>query len=43
MHITENDQITNVDDFVMNTGDPVTKNQQNFLRNKTVVHFGLHH
>jgi len=41
MHIKENDQIPNVDVFVMEDGEPVKKNIQIFLKDKKVVIFGL--
>jgi peroxiredoxin len=41
MHIKENDQIPNVDVFVMEDGKPVKKNTQIFLKDKKVVIFGL--
>jgi len=41
MHIRENDQIPNVDVFVMEDGEPVKKNTQIFLKDKKVVIFGL--
>ncbi|MDA9145674.1 peroxiredoxin [Candidatus Pelagibacter sp.] len=41
MHIKENDQIPNVDVFVMEDGEPVKKNTQIFLKDKKVVIFGL--
>jgi len=41
MHIKENDQIPNVDVFVMKDGEPVKKNTQIFLKDKKVVIFGL--
>ena len=41
MHIKENDQIPNVDVFVMVDGEPVKKNTQIFLKDKKVVIFGL--
>jgi peroxiredoxin len=41
MHIKENDQIPNVDIFVMEDGEPVKKNTQIFLKDKKVVIFGL--
>ncbi len=41
MHIKENDQIPNVDFFVMEDGEPVKKNTQIFLKDKKVVIFGL--
>ena len=41
MHIKENDQIPNVDVFVMENGEPVKKNTQIFLKDKKVVIFGL--
>ena len=41
MHIKENDQIPNVDVFVMEDGKSVKKNTQIFLKNKKVVIFGL--
>ena len=34
MHIKENDQIPNVDVFVMEDGEPVKKNTQIFLKDK---------
>ena len=41
MNIKKNDQIPNVDIFVMETGDPVKKNTQLLLKDKKVVIFGL--
>ena len=41
MHIKENDQIPNVDVFVMEDGEPVKKNTHIFLKDKKVVIFGL--
>ena len=41
MHIKVNDQIPNVDVFVMEDGEPVKKNTQIFLKDKKVVIFGL--
>ena len=41
MHIKENDQIPNVDVFVMEDGEHVKKNTQIFLKDKKVVIFGL--
>ena len=41
MHIKENDQIPNVDVFVMENGEPVKKNTQTLLNDKKVVIFGL--
>ena len=41
MHIKENDQIPNVDVFVLEDGEPVKKNIQIFLKDKKVVIFGL--
>ena len=41
MHIKENDQIPNVDVFVLEDGEPVKKNTQIFLKDKKVVIFGL--
>ena len=41
MYIKENDQIPNVDVFVMEDGEPVKKNTQIFLKDKKVVIFGL--
>ena len=41
MHIKENDQIPNVDVFVMENGEPVKKNTQILLKDKKVVIFGL--
>ena len=41
MHIKLNDQIPNVDVFVMEDGEPVKKNTQIFLKDKKVVIFGL--
>jgi peroxiredoxin len=41
MNIKENDQIPNVDVFVMEDGEPVKKNTQIFLKDKKVVIFGL--
>ena len=41
MHIKENDQIPNVDVFVMENGEPVKKNTQRLLKDKKVVIFGL--
>ena len=41
MHIKENDQIPNVDVFIMENGEPVKKNTQTLLKDKKVVIFGL--
>ena len=41
MHIKENDQIPNVDVFVMENGEPFKKNTQTLLKDKKVVIFGL--
>ena len=41
MIIKENDQIPNVDIFVMENGEPVKKNTQVLLKDKKVVIFGL--
>ena len=41
MNINENDQIPNVDIFVMENGEPVKKNTQVLLKGKKVVIFGL--
>jgi peroxiredoxin len=41
MHIKVNDQIPNVDVFVMEDGEPVKKNTQIFLKDKKAVIFGL--
>ena len=41
MNINENDQIPNVDFFVMENGEPVKKNTQILLKDKKVVIFGL--
>jgi peroxiredoxin len=41
MHIKENDQIPNVDVFIMEDGEPVKKNTHIFLKDKKVVIFGL--
>ena len=41
MNINENDQIPNVDIFVMENGEPVKKNTQVLLKDKKVVIFGL--
>ena len=41
MHIKENDQIPNVDVFVMENGEPVKKNTQILFKDKKVVIFGL--
>ena len=41
MHIKENDQIPNVDIFVMENGEPVKKNTEILLKDKKVVIFGL--
>ena len=41
MNIKENDQIPNVDVFVMENGEPVKKNTQVLLKDKKVVIFGL--
>ena len=41
MNIKENDQIPNVDIFVMENGNPVKKNIQLLLKDKKVVIFGL--
>ena len=41
MHIKENDQIPNVDVFVMENGEPVKKNTQTLFKDKKVVIFGL--
>jgi peroxiredoxin len=41
MNIKENDQIPNSEVFVMEEGEPVKKNAQEFLKNKKVIIFGL--
>ena len=41
MNIKENDLIPSSEVFVMENGDPVKKNMQEFLKNKKVVIFGL--
>ena len=41
MNIKENDQIPNVDFFVMENGEPIKKNTQVLLKDKKVVIFGL--
>ena len=41
MNLKENDQIPNVDFFVMENGEPIKKNTQVLLRDKKVVIFGL--
>ena len=41
MNIKENDQIPNVDIFVMENGEPVKKNTQVLLKDKKAVIFGL--
>ena len=41
MNIKENDQIPNVDFFVMENGEPVKKNTQVLLKDKKTVIFGL--
>ena len=41
MNIKENDQIPNVDIFIMENGEPVKKNTQVLLKDKKVVIFGL--
>jgi peroxiredoxin (alkyl hydroperoxide reductase subunit C) len=41
MHIKENDQIPNVDIFVIENGEPVKKNTEILLKDKKVVIFGL--
>ena len=41
MNIKENDQIPNVDFFVMENGEPIIKNTQVLLKDKKVVIFGL--
>ena len=41
MNVKENDQIPNVDVFVMENGEPVKKNTQTLLKDKKVVIFGL--
>ena len=41
MHIKENDQIPNIDVFVMENGEPVKKNTQTLFKDKKVVIFGL--
>ena len=41
MNIKENDQIPNVDIFVMENGEPVKKNIQVLLKDKKAVIFGL--
>ena len=41
MNINENDQIPNVDIFVMENGEPVKKNTQVLLKDKKAVIFGL--
>ena len=41
MNIKENDQVPNSAIFIMENGDPVKKNIQEFLKDKKVVIFGL--
>ena len=41
MNIKENDQIPNVDIFVIEKGEPVKKNSQTLLKGKKAVIFGL--
>ena len=41
MNIKENDQVPNSEIFIMENGDPVRKNTQEFLKDKKVVIFGL--
>ena len=41
MNLKENDQIPNVDFFVMENGEPIKKNTQVLLKDKKVVIFGL--
>ena len=41
MNIQENDQIPNSEVFLMENGDLIKKNTQEFLKNKKVVIFGL--
>jgi peroxiredoxin (alkyl hydroperoxide reductase subunit C) len=41
MNIKENDQIPNSEVFVMEDGEPIKKNTQEFLKNKKVIIFGL--
>ena len=41
MNIKENDQIPNSEVFVMEEGEPIKKNTQEFLQNKKVIIFGL--
>ena len=41
MNIKENDQIPNVDIFIMENGEPVKKNTQVLLKDKKAVIFGL--
>ena len=41
MNVKENDQIPNVDFFVIENGEPVKKNSQTLLKGKKAVIFGL--
>ena len=41
MNINENDQIPNVDIFIMENGEPIKKNIQVLLKDKKAVIFGL--
>lgn len=41
MNIKENDQIPSSEVFFMESGDPIKKNTQEFLKNKKVIIFGL--
>ncbi|WP_435096202.1 peroxiredoxin [Candidatus Pelagibacter bacterium nBUS_27] len=41
MNIKENDQVPNSEIFIMENGNPVKKNTQEFLKDKKVVIFGL--
>tara|TARA_B100000965_G_scaffold405621_1_gene440410 strand:- start:861 stop:1346 length:486 start_codon:yes stop_codon:yes gene_type:complete len=41
MNIKENDQIPNSEVFILEEGEPIKKNTQNFLKNKKVIIFGL--
>ncbi len=41
MKIKENDKITNAEVFILENGEPIKKNIEEFLKNKKVIIFGL--
>ena len=41
MKIKENDKIPNAEVFILENGEPIKKNIEEFLKNKKVIIFGL--